>query len=130
MQNHFPLLLSGQSLVLFMSDQYALNADTRCAAVAQSQLQDLHLCSQDPAAFCQSSCSSSLPLPGGTSGLCRIRAAAGLKKSCFPAGAEGGGSLYLSLVSGFSCVVLTLLCCKALIFICAAFSCSPTLLSL
>lgn len=38
-----------------------------------------------PAGFCQSSCLSSLPVPGGTSGSCWIRAAAGLKKSNFPA---------------------------------------------
>lgn len=65
---------------------------------SSSQLQDFHPCSQDPAAFCQGLCLSSLPVPGGTSGLCWIRAAAGLKKSCFPAGAEGGGCTLCSCV--------------------------------
>lgn len=65
---------------------------------SSSQLQDLHPYSQEPGGFCRGSCLSSLPVPGGTSGLCWIRAPAGLKKSCFPAGAEGGGCTLCSWV--------------------------------
>lgn len=65
---------------------------------SSSQLQDLHPCSQEPAGLCQDSCLSSLPVPRGTSGLCWIGAAAGLKESCFPAEAEGGGRTLCSWV--------------------------------